>query len=118
MMRVIQLMLDAGGMKWCMWQGRAHQRASGDPLTRNRSVSRNKARNTRRSITMRRFAVAMGLVFQIGGLIICAVLGSFSLGLWLDRRFGSAPCLMVALVIVGFAIAVVGAYRIATRLSE
>ena len=110
-------MLVAGGVKGCTWQGLPHQSASGDPPTRGLSVAQH-ARDARRSIAMRRFAVAMGLVFQIGGLIICTVLGSFSLGLWLDRRFGSAPCLMVALVIAGFAIAVVGAYRIATRLSE
>lgn len=67
---------------------------------------------------MRRFAVAMGLVFQISGLITCSVLGSFFVGLWLDRRLGSAPCLMIILVIIGFALAMVGAYRLATRLTE
>ena len=67
---------------------------------------------------MRRFAVAMGLVFQISGLIICSVLGSFFVGLWLDRRLGSAPCLMIILVMIGFALAMVGAYRLATKLSE
>jgi F0F1-type ATP synthase assembly protein I len=60
----------------------------------------------------------MGLVFQIGGLITCSVLGSFFLGMWLDRRLGSAPCLMVVLVMIGFALAVIGAYRLTTRLSE
>lgn len=67
---------------------------------------------------MRRFAVAMGLMFQVGGLIICSVLGSLFLGMWLDRRLGSAPCLMIVLVMIGFALAVVGAYRLATKLSE
>jgi F0F1-type ATP synthase assembly protein I len=67
---------------------------------------------------MRRFAAAMGLVFQIGGLIVCMVLGSFMVGFWLDRRLRSAPCLTFVLVIAGFVLAVVGAYRIATRLSE
>jgi F0F1-type ATP synthase assembly protein I len=67
---------------------------------------------------MRRFAVTMGLVFQIGGLITCSVLGSFFLGMWLDRRLGSAPCLMVVLVMIGFVLAVIGAYRLTTRLSE
>jgi F0F1-type ATP synthase assembly protein I len=60
----------------------------------------------------------MGLVFQISGLITCSVLGSFFVGLWLDRRLGSAPCLMVILVLIGFALAMVGAYRMATKLSE
>lgn len=66
---------------------------------------------------MRRVAFAMGLVFQVGGLIICSVLGSLIAGMWLDRRLGSAPCLMVVLGIVGFTLAVIGAYRLATRLS-
>jgi F0F1-type ATP synthase assembly protein I len=67
---------------------------------------------------MRRFAVTMGLVFQIGGLILCSVLGSFFFGLWLDRHLGSTPCLAVVFVMIGFALAVVGAYRIATKLSK
>jgi hypothetical protein len=58
---------------------------------------------------MRRYAVTMGLVFQISGLIICSVLGPFFLGMWLDRRLG---------MIIGFAVAMIGAYRTATRLSE
>jgi F0F1-type ATP synthase assembly protein I len=60
----------------------------------------------------------MGLVFQISGLIICSVLGPVFLGMWLDRRLGTAPCLMVVFVIIGFAVAMIAAYRIATRLSE
>jgi len=70
------------------------------------------------SSAMRRFAVTLGLIYQIGGLIICSVLGSFFLGMWLDRRLGSAPCLIVISVIIGFAVAMIGAYRIATKLSE
>lgn len=67
---------------------------------------------------MRRFVVAMGLVLQIGGLITCSVLGSFFLGMWLDRRLGSTPCLTLLLVMIGFALAMVGAYRLATKLGE
>ena len=67
---------------------------------------------------MRRYAVTMGLVFQISGLIICSVLGPFFLGMWLDLRLGTAPCLIVVFVIIGFTVAMIGAYRIATRLSE
>jgi len=67
---------------------------------------------------MRQFAVAMALVFQVGGLLACSVLGSLFLGMWLDRRLGSAPCLMIIFVCVGFALAMVGAYRLAARLNE
>jgi F0F1-type ATP synthase assembly protein I len=67
---------------------------------------------------MRRFVVAVGLVLQIGGLITCSVLGSFFLGMWLDRHLRSTPCLMVLLVMTAFTLAMVGAYRLATKLSE
>jgi len=70
------------------------------------------------SSAMRRFAVTLGLIYQIGGLIICSVLGSFFLGMWLDRRLGSAPCLMLVFMLVGLVAAVVGAYRLATKASE
>ena len=67
---------------------------------------------------MRRFAIAVGLAVHMGGFIACLVLGSFFLGLWLDRRFGSAPCFIILFVLIGFAVAVIGTYRLATRLSK
>lgn len=67
---------------------------------------------------MRRFVVNASLAFQIGGLIVCSVLGSLFVGIWLDRRLGSAPCVMIALMVIGLVIAVIGAYRLARRLSE
>ena len=67
---------------------------------------------------MRRLAVTLGLMFQISGLIACSVLGSLFLGMWLDRRLGSAPCLMLMFVMIGLISAVVGAYRLAKRQSE
>jgi F0F1-type ATP synthase assembly protein I len=67
---------------------------------------------------MRRFAVTMGLAFQIGGFIVCSVLGSLFLGMWLDRRLGSAPCLMMVLMVIGLTLAVIGAYRLATKPGE
>jgi F0F1-type ATP synthase assembly protein I len=67
---------------------------------------------------MRRFAIAMGLAFQVGGFIACSVLGSFFVGLWLDRRLGSTPCLIILFVMIGFALAVFGAYRTANQMSE
>ncbi len=67
---------------------------------------------------MRRLAVTLGLMFQISGLIACSVLGSLFLGMWLDRRLGSAPCLMLVLMVVGFVLAMIGAYRLARRHGE
>lgn len=67
---------------------------------------------------MRRFAITMGLAFQVGGLIACSVLGSFFVGLWLDRRLGTTPCLIILFVMIGFALAVFSAYRTANQMSE
>ena len=67
---------------------------------------------------MRRFAITMGLAFQVGGLIACSVLGSFFVGLWLDRRLGTTPCLIFLFVMIGFVLAVFGAYRTANQMSE
>lgn len=67
---------------------------------------------------MRRFVLAVGLAIHLGIFIACLVLGSFFLGLWLDRRFGSAPCFIIAFVVAGSSLAMFSAYRLATRLSE
>ena len=67
---------------------------------------------------MRRFVVAMGLGLHLGVFISCLVLGSFFLGLWLDRRLGTAPCLIIVFVMLGFVFAVISTYRMATRLRK
>lgn len=67
---------------------------------------------------MRRFVVAVGLGLHLGVFIACLVIGSFFLGLWLDRRLGSAPCFIIVFVMIGFALAVISAYRLATRPRE
>jgi F0F1-type ATP synthase assembly protein I len=67
---------------------------------------------------MRRFVVDAALAFQITGLIACSVLGSLFLGIWLDRRLGSAPWIMLALMVIGLAAATLGAYRLVKRLNE
>lgn len=67
---------------------------------------------------IRRLAVNVALAFQITGLIICSVLGSLFLGIWVDRRLGSAPCITIVMMVVGFVVALVGAYHLARSLSE
>lgn len=64
---------------------------------------------------MRRFVVSVGLGLHLGVFIACLVFGSFFLGFWLDRRLGSAPCFIILFVMIGFALAVISAYRLATR---
>ena len=67
---------------------------------------------------MRRLAVSLGLVLQVSSIVLCSVLGSLLFGVWLDRRFGSAPWLTLVLMVIGLGLAVFGTYRLAKRMSE
>jgi F0F1-type ATP synthase assembly protein I len=62
---------------------------------------------------MQRMILAASMAFQLGGMVTCSILGSLFLGLWLDRRLGTAPCITLILMVVGLTVAAVGAYRIA-----
>ncbi len=59
------------------------------------------------------FALLKGyqLVLQISSIFVCAVLGALLGGIWLDRSFGTAPCLMLLLMILGIAFAMYAVYR-------
>jgi F0F1-type ATP synthase assembly protein I len=67
---------------------------------------------------MRRLAVSLALVLQVSSIVLCSVLGSLALGVWLDRRFGSAPWLTLILMAIGLGLAVFGTYRLAKRMNE
>jgi F0F1-type ATP synthase assembly protein I len=63
---------------------------------------------------MRRVVFSVSLMFQLSGMIACSILGSLFLGLWLDRRLGTTPCMLLVLMVIGLVVAVVGTYRLAT----
>jgi F0F1-type ATP synthase assembly protein I len=67
---------------------------------------------------MRRLAVSLGLVLQVSSIVLCSVLGSLLLGLWLDLQLRTAPWLMLVLMVIGLGLAVFGTYRLAKRMSE
>ena len=67
---------------------------------------------------MRRLAVSLALVLQVSSIVLCSVLGSLLLGLWLDRTFGSRPWFTLVLMVIGLGLAVFGTYRLAKRMSE
>jgi F0F1-type ATP synthase assembly protein I len=67
---------------------------------------------------MRRLAVSLALVLQVSSIVLCSVLGPLALGVWLDRRFGSAPWLTLVLMVIGLGLAVFGTYRLAKRIGE
>jgi F0F1-type ATP synthase assembly protein I len=67
---------------------------------------------------MRRLAISLALVLQVSSVVLCSVLGSLALGVWLDHRLGSAPWLTLILMVIGLGLAVFGTYRLAKRMSE
>jgi F0F1-type ATP synthase assembly protein I len=67
---------------------------------------------------LRQVTANAALGFQIAGLIACSVFGSLFLGIWLDRRFGIAPCAMIVMMVLGVVVAVVGTYNMVKRMNE
>jgi F0F1-type ATP synthase assembly protein I len=67
---------------------------------------------------MRHLAVSLALVLQVSSIVLCSVLGSLALGLWLDRAFGSRPWFTLVLMVIGLGLAVFGTYRLAKRMGE
>jgi F0F1-type ATP synthase assembly protein I len=67
---------------------------------------------------MRRLAVSLALVLQVSSIVLCSVLGSLALGLWLDRTFGTRPWFTLVLMVIGLGLAVFGTYRLAKRMGE
>lgn len=61
---------------------------------------------------MRRVILSVGLAFQLSWVIACPVLGFIFLGLELDRRLGTPPCLMLIMIPCGLVVAVVSVHRL------
>ena len=51
------------------------------------------------------------LALQISGILLCSVLGALFGGIWVDRKLGTAPCLMLVLMVVGIAFAMYAIYH-------
>jgi len=51
------------------------------------------------------------LFIQISGILLCSVFGSLGAGIWLDRKLGTTPWLLLALMFGGFAFAIYTIYR-------
>jgi F0F1-type ATP synthase assembly protein I len=51
------------------------------------------------------------LVIQISGILLCSVFGSLGAGIWLDRKLGTTPWLLLILMILGIALAMYTIYR-------
>lgn len=53
------------------------------------------------------------LAIQISGILLCSVFGSLFGGIWLDRKLGTTPWLMLVLMVVGIIFATYIIYHIA-----
>ena len=51
------------------------------------------------------------LAMQISSILLCSVFGTLLGGIWLDRKLGTTPWLMLVLMIVGIVFAVAIIYR-------
>lgn len=51
------------------------------------------------------------LAMQISSILLCSTFGSLGLGIWLDRKLGTIPCLTLLLMILGLAFAMYAIYR-------
>ena len=67
---------------------------------------------------MRRLAVSLGLALQVSSVVLCSVLGSVLLGMWIDLQLKSAPCLTLVLMVIGLSLAVFGTYRLVKRTND
>jgi len=51
------------------------------------------------------------LVIHLSGILVCSVFGALLGGIWLDRKLGTSPCLMLVLMVLGVILAMIGVYR-------
>lgn len=50
---------------------------------------------------------------QISGMLVCSVFGSLFGGIWLDRKLGTTPWLMLILMVLGLGFAMYNIIQIA-----
>jgi len=55
------------------------------------------------------------LFAQISSIWLCSVFGGLAAGIWLDKRLGTAPWLLLILLVLGVALAMYTIYRTVTQ---
>ncbi|MFQ5577786.1 MAG: AtpZ/AtpI family protein [Anaerolineae bacterium] len=66
----------------------------------------------------RQFAIGYNLALKFGIMVSCPVLGSLFAGIFLDKKLGTTPWIMLALMVVGLGFSVYAVYRVATRTQD
>lgn len=60
----------------------------------------------------------LGPALQMGWVVATSILIPLGIGIWLDRRFGTAPLFILIGALVGILASTIGAVRIASRTIE
>ena len=60
----------------------------------------------------------LGPLLQLGWVVALSVLLPLGLGIWLDRRLGTAPLFILVGALAGIIAGTIGAVRVATRTIE
>lgn len=55
------------------------------------------------------------LAMQISGMMVLIIFCSLFGGIWIDRKLGTTPWLMLILMVIGLVYAMISIYRIATE---
>jgi F0F1-type ATP synthase assembly protein I len=56
------------------------------------------------------------LFLQISSIWLCSIFGGLAAGLWLDKKLGTAPWLLLILVFLGIAFAMYTIYRTVSQM--
>jgi F0F1-type ATP synthase assembly protein I len=66
----------------------------------------------------RRTFAGYSLAMQISGTLLCSVFCSLGSGIWLDRKLGTTPWLMLVLMVVGLGFGMYTIYNIVTEANK
>lgn len=62
--------------------------------------------------------VGYNLALKFGTMIIVSILCSLFAGIFLDKQLGTAPWLMLGLMLIGIVFSTYAIYRVASRMNE
>ncbi|MBI3943657.1 MAG: AtpZ/AtpI family protein [Chloroflexi bacterium] len=64
---------------------------------------------------MKDIVLPIALILQLMVMIVVISAGSLLVGVWLDRRLGTTPILIIVFMIIGLVLTMLTVYRIAKR---
>ncbi len=64
----------------------------------------------------RQFAVGYNLALKFGIMISCPILGALFIGIFVDKKLGTTPWVMLLMMAAGIAFSTYAVYRVAQRM--